>query len=659
MELPPAMMDTDTEALLHIDQEQGMGARSRGWRVAAIAGASAAGLLMGAALLHTQSTTHKVGGAALGHLTGLAGVAESADYLQKETAGGFTIYTSQTPLNLMGSAAKPKRWVVNLPQDASKEEEDEVIELFGDSVVSKGETIRFLVLEGTIGDLKEKLEGKTDLKIQFVEQDVMMKATPETMAPPERRLGKQDNPTWGLDRTDDRSLPLDNTFEKSLDGRGAHVYVFDTGINVAHEDFGGRAIPTLEVLSNRPKECDAADTKCANDVQGHGTHCAGTIGGTKYGVAKHATIHAVKILGDHGEGSFSWLEMAMDWVISNGQKPSIISASLGGRGNVRSTEVAMNVAVDNGVVVVVAAGNENDDACSYTPAYIPKAITVGSTRSDDRRSVFSNKGNCLDIFAPGTAITSAGLGTDNHETFSGTSMACPHVAGAAALYMADDHSLSPEALVRKLQTHASPDMVHDTGRGSPNLLLFVGDGEDQPVATTTPVAPPSDSACHAKGWQVTSGDCTIDKDCCLLSPNYPEDYPNDAACTVRVGTDPGPIHQESFATEWIYDSLTVGGLYGDSRSFSADTGPHDYTPLGEITFSSDDSVAGKGFKLCLPEIGSCPEDGWRPAKSCLPSFKYDGETYQGCTTKDHDGNGWCATHDSRALYLWADCIQCS
>ena len=139
------------------------------------------------------------------------------------------------------------------------------------------------------------------------------------------------------------------------------------------------------------KECSAHSTTCSNDVQGHGTHCAGTVGGTTYGVAKEATIHAVKILADDGMGSFSWFEQAIDWVITKGEKPSIISASLGGYGNVRSTEIAVNVAVASGVVVVVAAGNENDNACSYTPAYIPNAVTVGATRSDDRRSAFSNK----------------------------------------------------------------------------------------------------------------------------------------------------------------------------------------------------------------------------------------------------------------------------
>ena len=148
----------------------------------------------------------------------------------------------------------------------------------------------------------------------------------------------------------------------------------------------------------------------------------------------------------------------------------------------------MNVAVASGVVVVVAAGNENDNACSYTPAYIPNAVTVGATRSDDRRSVFSNKGNCLDIFAPGTAITSAGLRSNNFETFDGTSMACPHVAGAAALYMADDPSMTPEQLLEKLQTPSSKDQITNRGDGSPNLLLFVGVVGHQ-VGTVDPNCP--------------------------------------------------------------------------------------------------------------------------------------------------------------------------
>merc|ERR1719379_631726 len=199
----------------------------------------------------------------------------------------------------------------------------------------------------------------------------------------------------------------------------------------SHVDFGERAIPTIEVLGNGVIECAADDASCARDVQGHGTHCAGTIGGTEYGVAKGATIHAVKVLSDSGRGSFSWFVEALDWVVTKGQRPAVFSASLGGQGNIGFVETAIDRATAAGVVVVVAAGNDNMDACGFSPAHVSSAITVGATRSDDTRAYYSNYGSCLDIFAPGSSITSAAVSSDSSSaTMSGTSMACPHVAGA-------------------------------------------------------------------------------------------------------------------------------------------------------------------------------------------------------------------------------------
>merc|ERR1711937_606060 len=173
---------------------------------------------------------------------------------------------------------------------------------------------------------------------------------------------------------------------------------------------------------------------CARDAQGHGTHCAGTIGGAQYGVAKGATIHAVKVLSDSGSGSFSWFVEALDWVVTKGQRPAVFSASLGGSRNIGFVETAIDRATAAGVVVVVAAGNDNMDACSFSPAHVGSAITVGATRSDDNRAWYSNHGSCLDIFAPGSSITSAGVSSDSASaTMSGTSMACPHVAGAVVV----------------------------------------------------------------------------------------------------------------------------------------------------------------------------------------------------------------------------------
>merc|ERR1719387_1927253 len=250
--------------------------------------------------------------------------------------------------------------------------------------------------------------------------------------------------SWGLDRIDDRS-GLDNSYDGPADGgNDVHVYVADTGIRTSHGDFGSRAVPTIEVVGNGVVECSADDVNCARDRQGHGTHCAGTIGGTEYGVAKGATIHAVKVLSDSGRGSFSWFVEALDWVVTNGQRPAVFSASLGGQGNIGFVETAIDRTTAAGVVVVVAAGNDNMDACGFSPAHVSSAITVGATRSHDTRAYYSNHGSCLDIFAPGSSITSADEASDSGSTtISGTSMACPHVAGAAALILQQDPNLTP------------------------------------------------------------------------------------------------------------------------------------------------------------------------------------------------------------------------
>lgn len=217
----------------------------------------------------------------------------------------------------------------------------------------------------------------------FVEQDVKDKEIP--LLPPlsnQPQAARRLSLPWGLNRIDQRELPMDRSYKSGSNyrgGRGTHVYVMDTGVRTTHGDFQGRAIPTLEVLGRGPRVCNG-DVNCAGDRDGHGTHCAGSVGGFKYGVAKKANIHAVKTLGDDGGGVLSWNEIAFDWVIAHGERPAVASLSLGGPGRVQSMEVAVNAAVRRGIVVVVAAGNQNDNACGYTPAYIPKVHHGGGDK---------------------------------------------------------------------------------------------------------------------------------------------------------------------------------------------------------------------------------------------------------------------------------------
>lgn len=643
--------ENDTEALLVQEDPGEVTSTRRHWRVvAALACVCGVGLI-GVTKLPVQSPVPAVHGATY-DVTELLEVSEHADEFQKEMVDDIPIYTDQGTIQVKAAGRrKVQEWVLNFLPETTDEKVKAAADNFGDKVVYVGASSGFIVVRGTLKELREMLKDHTE-QIDFVEQDV------KSIAIPEMGEGRRLDPTssWGVDRVDQRNLPLDDDYGLSGKGKGAHVYVFDTGINVEHRDFDGRAIPTLEVIGQGARACDATDTKCANDVNGHGTHCAGTIGGHDYGVAKGATIHAVKILSDQGQGSMSWMEMAFDWLLQNKETPAIVSASLGGYGQVQSTKHVIDVAVNKGITVVVAAGNENSNACSFTPAYIPSAITVGSTDRKDVRSGFSNYGNCLDIFAPGSHIVSAGLGKGDSATLSGTSMACPHVSGAAAVLLAKSPSMTPKQVVQRLTEHATLDVVHGHGEGSPDKLLYVGTGDDEPPVDTPAPAPPDDDTCQSLGWQVMKGDCKIDENCCLTSPNYPDNYGADQTCFIEVGSDPGPIEQRRFQTEGWWDTFELKTFAG-SQHFSGSTGPHDEIPYGEIRFTSDGSINKRGFKLCLPRRGECPKNGWKKASHCQETFSYRGVEYSGCSTVDHDG-GWCQVSKSGRYIRWADCIQC-
>ena len=316
---------------------------------------------------------------------------------------------------------------------------------------------------------------QADPQVAFIEPDRVMQIDVT-----------QSNPPWGLDRIDQRALPLNRRYEYTLNGAGVHAYVVDTGVRTSHVEFRGRIGPGFTTIY---------DGRGVSDCNGHGTHVAATLGGTTYGVAKRVTIHPVRVLGCNGSGSTSGVIAGIDWITRYHQRPAVANLSLGGAVSA-VLDTAIRASIAAGVTFVVAAGNANADACNTSPARVAEALTVAATSSSDARASFSNYGRCVDLFAPGVAIVSALAGSDAATgSYSGTSMASPHVAGAAALYLSGVADASPAQVFAAIINGATENRVSNAGALSPNRLLYTPalQGAPQPLPTATATSSPTPS----------------------------------------------------------------------------------------------------------------------------------------------------------------------
>ncbi|WP_156754901.1 S8 family peptidase [Actinokineospora pegani] len=346
--------------------------------------------------------------------------------------------------------AIPGSYIVKL-KDVSTADSGTLSSRYGGQV----ERVFHSALNGFTAKLTEKQAKRlaADPSVVSVEQNQVV-----------RLAATQTNPTWGLDRIDQRNLPLSRSYTYNSTGTGVNSYVIDTGIRITHSEFAAnRAKNGYDFVQN-----DAV----AQDGNGHGTHVAGTIAGRTYGVAKNATVYAVRVLDNNGSGTIAGVIAGVDWVTANHKKPATANMSLGG-GASSTLDAAVRRSIAAGVTYGLAAGNSSTNASSSSPARVSEGLTVGATTNTDARASYSNYGSVLDIFAPGTNITSAwSTGDTATRTISGTSMATPHVVGVATRYLQTNPGATPAQVASYLIGQATSGVVGNPGSGSPNRLLY-------------------------------------------------------------------------------------------------------------------------------------------------------------------------------------------
>ena len=340
--------------------------------------------------------------------------------------------------------------------------------------------------------------------------------------------GTQTPAQWNLDRLDQAALPLDNSYSTTTTGSGVSAYIIDTGIRTSHAEFGGRAVDAFSSITDNAQDCN-----------GHGTHVAGTIGGATYGVAKSVKLYAIKVLDCNGSGRVSGVIAGIDWVTANAVHPAVANLSLGG-GTSASLDAAVQYSIASGVTYAVAAGNSGSDACYESPSRVAAAITVGASNASDQRAGFSNIGSCVDIFAPGVDVQSAWNGSDNDTRYaSGTSMAAPHVAGVAALYLESHRSALPPEVAAVLAGAADSNVLSDV-QGSPNLLLSTVRGATvsvPPVPIDNPPVASFTASCVALACVVDGSTSSDDGQIVLYNWSMPG-----ATVSAAIGSRAAPVY---------------------------------------------------------------------------------------------------------------------
>ncbi|GAA0221902.1 hypothetical protein GCM10010492_20030 [Saccharothrix mutabilis subsp. mutabilis] len=461
-------------------------------------------------------------------------------------------------------------------------------------------------LKGFAGTLTERAARRlaAEPSVAYVEQNGAVEA-----------LDTQPNPpSWGLNRIDQRDLPLDTGYTYPNTASNVTAYIIDTGIRTTHQDFGGRAVWGTNTVDSNNTDCN-----------GHGTHVAGTVGGTAHGVAKGVKLVAVKVLNCQGSGSFAGVAAGIDWVTGNHTSgPAVANMSLGAQGSDATTENAVRNSIADGVTYAIASGNSNADACNFTPARVAEAVTVNASDINDARASFSNYGTCTDIFAPGVNITSAWMTNDTAtNTISGTSMAAPHVAGGAALLLGETPTLTPAQVQSQLIANSTTGKITNPGAGSPNRLLFVNTGGSVPGNPS--IAPPGSqtgTVGTATSLQLKASGGT---------PPY-----SFAATGLPPGLSIAP------ATGLISGTPTTAGSYSVTATVTDSAGKSGSTTFGWTISPPGGSCASPGQKLVNPGFES-GATGWSNATWTIGQWTGVGAPRTGTRSSWISGYGYTAT----------------